>query len=74
MMICRSGHSHLLGSVHAGVGPQYDLGVVWRHGDRPAVHVGQRPGPDQRPRVLQVTAVVIALLVRAGVPAINSTK
>jgi hypothetical protein len=57
--------------VHAGVGPQYDLGVVLRHGDRPVVHVGQRSGPNQRPRVLQVTTL-LALLVRVGVPASSS--
>ena len=59
--------------VDAGVRSQDDLGSVLRDGDRPGVHVGQRPGPDQRPRVLQVTLHVLALLRRVvGVPGIAS--
>ena len=56
--------------VDAGVRSQDDLGSVLRDGDRPGVHVGQRPGPDQRPRVFQVTLRVLTLLLllRVGVP------
>ena len=48
--------------VHAGVGSQNDGGGVLGHGDGLVVHVRQRAGPDQRPRVLHVTVLVLALL------------
>jgi len=56
--------------VHAGVGSQNDGGGVLGHGDGPVVHVRQRAGPDQRPRVLHVTVLVLALLLvfQVGVP------